>query len=52
MIIYKVYTDLYYDGSDYMGKFYANRASAEKDLYERREKGDEAYLDELDVITE
>lgn len=52
MIIYKVYTDLYYDGCDYMGKLYANRGTAEEDLYARREKGDDAYLEEMEVITE
>lgn len=50
MKIYKVYTDLYYDGSDYMVKLYINMGTAEKDFHERREKGDEAYLEELDVI--
>lgn len=55
MIIYKVYTNFYDEGDDRVQQFfhlYANRASAEKDLYKRREKGDDAYLEEWEVITE
>lgn len=51
MIIYKVYTDMG-DGCDYMSSLYMNEDAALKDMYARRESGDEAYTEELEVITE
>lgn len=51
MQIYKVYTD-FYDGADYMVKLYTNIKTAEEDLYKRRENGDNAYIETLDIITD
>jgi hypothetical protein len=52
MTIYKVYTDHYYNGEECKVKFYLNKDTAEKDKHKRLEDGDEAHLEEVDVIND